>query len=162
MESQNVQVVADVPWQWYPLQVQGPASRGSKLHAQRLTTSDDTSVVPLVSSAPALPSMWPTSASTPVVSIRMAGLRSKSTENVLSGDRWPGSGVGKVVLASARSLVSAVARASGASKAVEVEEMEMGEELICVLDQLARLRSLLLSFQASSYSLMASGACMST
>ena len=37
----------------------------------------------------------------------------------------------------------------------------MGKELIGVLDQLIRPRSLLLSSQVSSYSLMASGACMS-
>ena len=40
--------------------------------------------------------------------------------------------------------------------------MEMGEELIGVLDRLRRLRSLLLSFRVSSYSLMASRACMSS
>ena len=39
--------------------------------------------------------------------------------------------------------------------------MEMGEELIGVLDRSIRPRSLLLSFLVSSYSLMASGACVS-
>ena len=43
----------------------------------------------------------------------------------------------------------------------ELDEMKMGEELISVLGRLARLQSLLLSFQVSSYSLIASGACIS-
>src|ERR1700761_3917664 len=103
MEFQNIQVTSDVPWQWYPLQVQGPASGRSEPHVQRLTTSGDTSTVPLVSSTPALPSIWLTSASTPMASIRVVGLRSRSTENVLSGDRRPGCGVGKVRWASATS-----------------------------------------------------------
>src|SRR6201996_1461142 len=103
MESRNEQVASDVPWQWYPLQVHGPASGRSEPQMQRLTTSDDISPALLVFSVPAPPSIWLTSASTPTVLIRVAGLRSRSTENVLSGDRQPGLGVGKVCRASATS-----------------------------------------------------------
>src|ERR1700761_6130414 len=48
-------------------------------------------------------SIWLTSASTPMALIRVVGLRSRSTENVLSGDRRPGRGVGKFRRASATS-----------------------------------------------------------
>ena len=107
----------------HPLAVVSSASAGARIQEVRAACAVAThlwrysiSAAPPVFSAPAPPSMWPTSASTPMASTRMVGLRSTSTENVLSGDSWPGSGVGKAALTLARSLVGAATRASRISR----------------------------------------------
>ena len=123
MEFRNAQVASDVPGQWYPLQVQGPTSESSEPHTQRLTTSGDTSTAPPALPVSVLPSIGLTSVSTPMVSIRLAGSRSKLTENVLLGDRWSGSGVGKVHQAS--TMLADTERSTMLASSKDVVRIEM-------------------------------------